>query len=287
MRRAIGQSLRIGVAGHAVSLLRVSRWRGRGVDGAFTVLAEHAFAPSAAHPFDAIANALRALLGEQDVGGWPVAIVLADELTRMWRVTPPPGATRLDDMEAAAGLRFQSLYGEAPSAWKIAADWNATEPFFAAAMPRALLAMLELVATEFKLSIVGVEPHFVSAWNRWRRGMKQGAWFGLLHDNLLTIAAIDTGGKAPQAIRSLPVPAGADAAWLTQTLKREALLLDMAPPELLQLCGAGSGSPAAAAWTRSAGNAAQIPCEALDPARQTADAGLSMAVLLARGGSLA
>ena len=288
MRRSIGQSLRIGVAGHAVSLLRVNRWRGRSADGAFTVLAEHAFAPSAAHPFDAIANALRALLGEQDVVGWPVGIVLADELTRMWRVTPPPGATRLDDMEAAAGLRFQSLYGEAPSAWKISADWNATEPFFAAAMPRALLAILELVAREFKLSIVGIEPHFVSAWNRWRRGMKQGAWFGLLHDNLLTLAAIDSAGKGPQAmraIRALPVPPGADPTWLTQTLKREALLLDIPPPELLQLCGAASGSPAAAAWTRSAGNAAQIPCEALDPARQTADAGLSMAVLLARGGS--
>ena len=291
MRRAIGQSLRIGVAGHAVSLARVSRWRGE----PFTVLAEHAFAPSAAHPFDAIANALRALLGEQDVAGWPAGIVLADELTRMWRVTPPPGATRLDDMEAAAGLRFQSLYGEAPSAWKISADWNATEPFFAAAMSRALLAVLELVAQEFKLSIVGVEPHFVSAWNRWRRGMKRGAWFGLLHDNLLTLAAIDAEadkGKGPQAIRAiraLPVPPGADPAWLTQTLRREALLLDMPPPELLQLCGAVSASAASPAsgdaWTRSAGNASQIACEPLDQAQQAGAAGLSMAALLARGGS--
>ena len=29
------------------------------------------------------------------------------------------GANDNIDMEAAAGLRFQSLYGEAPSAWKI------------------------------------------------------------------------------------------------------------------------------------------------------------------------
>ena len=291
MRRAIGQSLRIGVAGHAVSLARVSRWRGE----PFTVLAEHAIAPSAEHPFDAIANALRALLGEQDVGGWPVGIVLADELTRMWRVTPPPGATRLDDMEAAAGLRFQALYGEAPSAWRIAADWNATEPFFAAAMPRALLAVLELVAREFKLSVVGVEPHFVSAWNRWRRGMKQGAWFGLLHDNLLTLAAIDAAGKgagaqAMRAIRALPVPPGADAAWLAGTLQREALLLDMPPPALLQLCGGASAGAAGAAgahvWTRPAGPS-QIPCEALDHGRHAAGVGLSTAALLARGGSLA
>lgn len=282
MRRSIGQSLRIDVAGNAVSLLRVSRWsgRGKGKDGAVTLLGEHAFAPSSTHQFDAIANALRALLGEQQVDGWPVAIVLADELTRVWRVAPPPGATRMDDMEAAAGLRFQALYGEPPSAWQIAADWNATEPFFAAAMPRALLAVLMLVAQEHKLAVVGVEPHVVSAWNRWRRGMKRGAWFGLLHDNLLTLAAIggsgadaDNNNDGLRAIRALPVPPGADPAWLTQTVTREALLLDMAPPALLQLCGSGTASPAlAAAWTRPASNPALIACEALDLARDTGGA---------------
>jgi hypothetical protein len=300
MRRSIGQSLRIGVAGHAVSLLRVSRWGG-GKDGAVAVLGEHAFSPSSTHQFDAIANALRALLGEQQVDGWPVAIVLADELTRVWRVAPPPGATRMDDIEAAAGLRFQALYGEPPSAWQIAADWNATEPFFAAAMPRALLSVLMLVAQEHKLAVVGVEPHFVSAWNRWRRGMKRGAWFGLLHDNLLTLAAIGYGGAdvndhshGLRAIRALPVPPGADPAWLTQTLKREALLLDMAPPELLQLCGSAAASPAfAAAWTRPATNPALIACEALDLdleqaqalASGTSGADWSPTALLARGGS--
>jgi hypothetical protein len=86
----------------------------------------------------------------------------------------------------------------------------------------------------------------------------------------------------------LPVPPGADPAWLTQTLRREALLLDMPPPELLQLCGAASASPASGdAWTRSAGNASQIACEPLDQAQQAGAAGLSMAALLARGGSLA
>ena len=283
MRRSPGQSLRIGVSGHAVSLLRVSRWR-RGGD-AVTVLAEHAFAPSAIHPFDAIANALRTLLGELAPRGWPATIVLDDELARMWRVTPPPGAARLDDLEAAAGLRFQSLFGEAPAGWHITADWSAGEPFFAAAVPRDLLAVLRLVAQEFQLSIVGIEPHFVSAWNRWRRGIKRGAWFALSHDNLLTLAAIDTGaGKAKpaiRAIRALPVPQGAGPAWLAQTLKREALLLDLPPPELLQLCGAD------AAWARG-GGPGTIACEALDAldaAGRGGGTGLSTAALLARGGS--
>lgn len=259
MRRAIGQSLRIGIAPHAVSLLRVSRWRGEAV----TVLAEHAITPSAAHPFDAIASALRALLGEQQLAGWPAALVLADELVRLWRVTPPPGATRLDDLEAAAGLRFQALYGEAPAAWNISADWDAARPFFAAAVPRALLASLQVVADDCKLSIVGIEPHCIAAWNRWRRDIKPGAWFALVHEQLLTLAPLDAGGL--RAVRTLPLPPSADAdpAWLTQTLRREALLLDMAAPTLLQACGALPSG-----WARTAAAPGLIACEALDQARQ-------------------
>lgn len=282
MRRAIGQSLRIGVSGFAVSLLRTSRWRGEPV----TVLAEHAFAPSGQHPFDAIANALRALLGEQlgdqSVAGWPVSIVLADDLTRLWRVTPPPAAARLADIEAAAGFRFQALYGEAPAAWQISGDWNATQPFFAAAVPSALLAVLRLVAQEFKLRVVGIEPHFITAYNRWRRGVKPGAWFGLVHDHLLTLAAIEADGKSIRAIRALPMPAGqgADQYWLGQTLKREALLLDMPEPELLQVCGA-----APAVWSKPVSNPAHIACAALDQVQQASSGGLSTMALLARGGS--
>ena len=255
MRRAIGQSLRIDVAAHAVGVQRISRWRGDRV----TQLATQAIAPSGEHPFDAIANALRALLGELEAGGWPVSFTLADELTRMWRVTPPPGAARLADMEAAAGLRFQSLYGEPPSAWQVSADWDVAKPFFAAAVPRALLALLQLVAQEFKLSVVAIEPRFVGAWNRNRRAIKQGAWFGIVHDNLLTLAAIEAQGQAVRAIRPLPIPHGADQYWLTQTLQREALLLDIAAPELLQVCGA-----APAAWTKPATGAAHIQCAELD-----------------------
>ena len=140
MRRALGQALRIGVSAQAVSLLRTSRWRMGRATPPVTVLAEHAFAPSADHLFDAIAQALRALLGEFELAGWPVSFVVADDLVRLWQITPPAGATRMADLEAAAGLRFHALYGDSPSAWQISADWDVQKPFFAAAMPRALLA---------------------------------------------------------------------------------------------------------------------------------------------------
>lgn len=262
MRRAIGEYLRIDIAPHAVSVQRVSRWRWPGrVATPLTALAAQAIAPSAEHPLDAIANALRALLGELegelDIGGWPISFILADELTRMWRVTPPPGATRMADLEAAAGLRFQALYGEAPSAWQFCADWSATQAFFAAAVPHALLAALGAVAKDHKLAIVAIEPRFVHVWNDSRRSLKPGAWYGHVHDQLLTLgAAADS--KDLRAIRPLPIPPDADHAWLTQTLQREALLLDMEVPTLLQVNG---GAPAS--WTRPVNNAAHIPCALL------------------------
>jgi hypothetical protein len=276
MRRLPGQALRIGVSGSAVSLLRTSRWRAAGP--ALAVLAEHAFAPAGEHPFDAIGNALRALLGEQQLAGWPTCIVLDDELTRLWQVTPPAGAARLADIEAAAGLRFHTLYGEAPAAWRIAADWDASHPFFAAAVPRTLLKVLEQVAQEHRLAIVAVTPHFVAAWNRWQRALSPGAWFGVLHDGLLTVAAVE--GKRLRAVRALPVPAGADHYWLTQTLTREALLHHLDVPPLLQLCG-----PAPALWTGPVSNPAHIRCAALDLAQRAGDAAWSSAATLARCGS--
>lgn len=259
MRRTIGQSLRIAVSPHAVSVERVSRWRlGGGAAASPQTLAAQQITPSGELPVDAIAGTLRAVLGELDVAGWPVSFVLDDELARMWRVTPPPGAARMADLEAAAGLRFQSLYGETPAAWQLSADWSATQPFFAAAVPRVLLSALQQVAQECKLSIVAIEPRFVNAWNRGRRSLKAGAWFGHVHQQLLTLAATEADGKSIRAIRALAIPHGADPHWLTQTLQREALLLDIEAPALLQVNGA-----APAGWIRPAGEAGHIPCSLL------------------------
>ena len=239
MRRAFGQVLCLGVATGAVSLLAASRWRG----GKVKVLAEQALAGTGS---EALGAALRALLAGQDVAGWPVTVVLADELCRLWQVAPPPGAARLPDIEAAAALRFHALYGEGPAAWQVTADWHSTEPFFAAAVPRTLLALIDAVALENRLHVVQVLPHFVTAWNRWCRAIRAGAWFGQLHDGLLTVAAIE--GRQLRAVRALQMPPAADHYWLTQMMGREALLLGLEAPAQVQLCG-----PLPAALARPAG----------------------------------
>ncbi|SFV14628.1 hypothetical protein [Pseudoduganella namucuonensis] len=287
-KRIPGQSLRIGVSAHAVSLLRVSRWGGDKV----AVLAERAYSTedAAAHQeHHAIGVALRELLAGQDVAHWPVCVVLADELARVWQVVPPQQAARLADLEAAAALRFFGLYGEAPAAWTISADWDTRAPFFAAAIPRALLATLEKVAEESHLALVEVRPHFVTAWNRWRDAVKPGAWFGQLHDGMLTLAIVD--GKRLHSVRALAAPEGAgraaDHAWLAQTLRREALLAGLPMPELLQLCGQVPATLTAATAAAGAGRAApEVAVQALG-APPPGEEKWSLASVLAWGGCAA
>lgn len=233
-RRLPGQALRVSLSRHAIGVARTSRW-----SGAALPLAHQTFSPedaAAHHDQQALGIALRDLLASLDVRGWPVHFVLADELVRMWQVTPPAQSSRLADIEAAAALRFFALYGEAAAGWHLSGDWDTRAPFFAAAIPRPLLAMLQQVAQEHGMAIVAVEPQVVAAWNHWRRAVKPGAWFGKVHDGLLALGIAASGRL--RAVRTLPLPAGAGHDWLTQAVRREALLAGLDVPELVQLCGA-------------------------------------------------
>jgi hypothetical protein len=219
------------------------------------VLAERAF-NGATHA--KIIEQLGLLLSESSTVGCPVTVVLSDELVRMWQVTPPPAASRLADLEAAAALRFQSLFGMPAAAWKISADWHAERPFLAAAVPQDLLEHLEQAAREHRFHLVEIVPQFVAAMNQWRKRRRQNAWFGVLQAGVLTIAAFE--GRALAALRTAPVPAHADRAWLEDFIARETLRLGIAHPTCLQICGL-----APASWGSPAG-AQPFACDLLDTA---------------------
>ena len=229
MRRRFGQGLRIGVSSAAIALVTSSRW---GFDPA-AVVAEHALAHGAGA--QQVADGLRAVLAEGSWSRWPASVVVADDLARLWQVTPPAGAARMADLEAAAALRFQQLYGEPASGWQIAAGWDPSQPFTAAALPRALHEALSLVAAEYKLVLVEVVPQFIAAWNRCCTMVAADAWYGLVHDGVLTLGIPGAAGIG--AVRAAQVPGGADAGWLAAHAAREALRLGVAAPARLQLSG--------------------------------------------------
>lgn len=229
MRRRFGQALRIGVSGAGIALVKTSRW---GFDRA-AVVAEHTFADGAVAP--QVADGLRALLAGGNWSRWPASVVVADDLARMWQVTPPPGAARMADLEAAAALRFQQLYGEPASGWQVAGSWDPSRAFTAAALPRSLHDALTGAAAEHRLALVEVVPQFIAGWNRWCHLIAPDAWYGLVHDGVLTFGIPGHAGLG--AVRAAQVPAGADARWLEAHASREALRLGVAAPARLQLSG--------------------------------------------------
>ena len=268
MPRLPGQSLRLGLGHDSLALVRVGRVFGRGA----TVLAEARLAD--AHDSASLRQGLRALLAGAQVAGWPLSVVLADELVRMWQVAPPPNAARPADLEAAASMRYQALFGAPPGGWKIAADWQATRPFLAAALPLALIGVLEEAAREARCHLVEIVPQFVAAMNAWRRQHRPGAWFGLVHGQVLTLAAYD--GRALAALRTAVVPPGADREWLESHVAREALRVGVGRPERVQVCG-----PAPRSWASHEGRL-KFGCTLLD---DEGSSGQPAAVRLARTGS--
>ena len=270
MRRGIGHGLRLGVGPDGLSLWRASRWRAP----AWTLLGEQAYAPQEDQglhgDFAALGQALEQLLPPGVYGGWPLSVVLDDALARLWQVDLPQGAARLADIEAAAALRFQSLYGDPPGLWQSSRAWDARAPFFCAA-PRALLAQIVRVAGERKLALLFITPQFVRNWNRWQGALKPGAWLGQLQAQMLTLGVVHDGRLS--AVRTLAVPHGAQRYWLEQALAREALLQGLPPPSLLQLSGA---APADWLAPRAAGEfscGVFVPAGALSPAALLAQSG--------------
>ena len=268
MPRLPGQSLRLGLGHDSLALVRVGRVFGRGA----TVLAEARLAD--AHDSASLRQGLRALLAEVRVTGWPLSVVLADELVRMWQVAPPSNAARPADLEAAASMRYQALFGAPSGGWKIAADWQATRPFLAAALPLALFDVLEQSAREARCHLVEIVPQFVAAMNAWRRLHRPSAWFGLMHGQVLTLAAYD--GRTLAALRTTVVPPGADREWLESHVAREALRVGVGRPERVQVCG-----PAPRGWASHEGRL-KFGCTLLE---DEGAAGRSAAVRLACTGS--
>lgn len=245
MRRRFGQALRIGVSPRAVALVATSRFNRAQVK----VLAEQRCADAA---IDTICASVRGLLADAGCDGWPVTFVIADELARLWQVAPPPGSARLADLEASAGLRFQTLYGEPPLAWQVVADYDADAAFMAAALPRQLLALLEQGAAAHRLKVIEVVPQFVAGWNRWRGALKAGSWYGLVQERVLTLG---TGG----AVRAIALPPDAGSDWIAQQIEREALRLNLPAPGRLMVSGDVPESWSNGALCTVLGDAAEWP----------------------------
>lgn len=226
-------SLRIGLSKNGVTVLRISRWH----QPRITILKDVEFSEEINSAEQLTQRMLVALDGIK-TDALSANVVLADELVRYFSVSPPRNVTRLQDCISIASLRFQKLYDMSPTDWKIEATWSVTQPFLACALPRWLISALSQIAAQHKLHMIGIHPQFVCAWNQWRGHAKPNVWFGLIQKQQITCCPLRE--RRPIESHSIFVPEHAreSSDWLKEQLQRTALMLGMAPPNQLQLCGA-------------------------------------------------
>ncbi len=188
---------------------------------------------------DRLGALLAAALDEVDGRGLPVHATLGDDLVRYFIVTPPSNSARVQDLRAAASVRFQSLYGDTVSNWHLHADWQAVEPFLACAVPRRVMAALEQAVDARRGCLVSVTPNFVGAWNRSRQYLGANAWLATLDERALTLGLVAATPKPRLAsVRTLLLPEPIPPLdWLREQIARMALLDDVSPPSVLYVQG--------------------------------------------------
>jgi hypothetical protein len=188
---------------------------------------------------DTLAAPIAATLAAAGGNGLPVYATLADNLVRYFIVTPPGNSARMQDLRAAATVRFQVLYGEPVSAWQLVADWQVTTPFLACAVSRRITTALELGVSAERGCLVTVTPNFVAAWNRSRRHLGADAWLATLGDGALTLGLFAAAAKPRlAAVRTLALPEEAPPmAWLREQVARIALLDNLPAPSVLHVDG--------------------------------------------------
>lgn len=237
MRKHFGDLLTIEVTATAIRLLHTRGW----LRTHATILADQVLPQGATENLGLLTHRLRAILTGTQCSGFSTTIILPDMMARLFMVAPPLNSAKLQDYRAAAGLRFQELYGEPPTDWHLDADWNARQPFLACALPRTMLNELQQIAHDHRLTLIGIVPRFVDAWNRWHAKLNATAWFGVVQDNVLTLGVINRQRLDTVRTSAIPATGWDDEQWLPQYLGREALRLNLPMPDQIRLCGSIPG----------------------------------------------
>ena len=165
--------------------------------------------------------------------------VVRDECARYFVVEPPDNARRMSDLQLAARLRFDGLYGDPPADWVVNADWHATRLFLACAVPAPVIVAVANAARACRLRTVGVTTEFTSSWNAQRRRMPdRRAWVVHLGRQTDVIAACAGGSVA--AVSMVSRTQSVAAADMVDVIARCALRWNRPVPHTVYLLGAGA-----------------------------------------------
>ena len=210
-----------------------------------------------------------------------LTVTLDDSLARSFVVTPPRGARGLRELRATAEARFATLYGELAEQWLLVADWHASAPFIACALPRQLCQALDALAEKHSWRLDSLGPAFVRVSNRLCESVPANGWLLVGFGQTLTL--LGTRNDQPATMRSLRLPGAPDFAALETLVTQERL---RSPPQGTQGEGLSLLWAGAADWLPAADRVASLESRLL-PLRGLVrqGAGGSVAGQLALAGS--
>lgn len=196
---------------------------------------------------------LQALFKNIEWNRKPVHFVVAADLVRYFMVSPLKNTMQLQDCIDAAKLRFHALFGEEDlNAWQIEAHWSMDQPFLACAIPNKLTVALQNISSLSNITIDGIVPEFIDAWNHHYYNLSDKKWLLVATGDTALLGMIGQLGLV--AVRTI-APTKHElnsSSWCQAVIQREAFNFDLPLPEKLILCG--ELSPA---WA----NSLQIPVE--------------------------
>ena len=217
---------------------RLRLWLGCTADGAVLLTGQASTAVDVlasvavdAQPHTAVAALCGALAGLKPAKPVSTAkrtalcVTVDDGLVRSFIVTPPSGAQGLRELRATAAARFAVLYGEPPEQWLLAADWQATAPFIACALPRQLYRELDSLARTNGWHLDSLRPALVRVWNRLHLAIPPDGWLIVGFGQTLTL--VHTHDAQLAGLRTLRLPEAPALAELVTLLEQERLRTPM------------------------------------------------------------
>lgn len=154
-----------------------------------------------------------------------LCVTVDDGLARSFIVTPASGAQGLHELRATAAARFAALYGEPSEQWLLAADWQATAPFIACALPRQLYQEVDSLARRNGWRLDSLRPALVRVWNRLHLAIPADGWLIVGFGQTLTL--VHTHDAQLAGLRTLRLPGAPALADLVTLLEQERLRTPM------------------------------------------------------------
>lgn len=162
-------------------------------------------------------------------------LILGDALVKHFVLTPPLQAWSVRDLQAAARMRLETLFGVPGDDWLISADWQGNKPSLVSAVPKILLEKIDFACRQSGQRTLSLQPRFVWLWNQCRQRLAKDAWFASVDEQIMTLAVPQDGSI--HMVVSMLLPEDSDNIWLQAQFQRQAMLHQLTLPAHLLLAG--------------------------------------------------